>query len=339
MQLRSSCDRLPNAMVLLDRDGVIQWLNRAAERLLGLERDADTGMRLADRLGDSELGRWLRSDTESSIHDLESPANREARLQVEVLGLADDARLLLAQDTSQLSRLQRTRSDFVSNVSHELRTPLTVIHGYLEMLDPEEVPALAPVLHEMRVQSRRMGQIVEDLLTLTRLETQQALDEERVDMPALLDTLVREAEALSKGHHRIELQRDSDADLLGSARDLHSAFSNLVSNAVRYTPDQGRITIRWHRDASAGVFSVSDSGYGIPAEHIERLAERFYRVSTSRSRELGGTGLGLSIVKHVLNLHQAHMYIESTPGEGSTFRCVFAPSRLLKPGEDSSRPA
>ncbi len=336
MHLQAACDLLPNAMVLLDRNGNIQWLNRAAERLLGLARDADTGQQLSARLEGSELGKWLRSDTESSVHDLAAPANSEARLQAEFLSLPGAQRLLLASDTSQLTRLQRTRSDFVSNVSHELRTPLTVIHGYLEMLDPDEVPTLAPILHEMRVQSQRMGQIVEDLLTLTRLETQQELDEERVDMRALLGSLVREAEALSKGRHHISLDQQSCADLLGSARDLHSAFSNLVSNAVRYTPDDGHITLRWTGDRNGGVFSVTDTGYGIPGEHINRLAERFYRVSTSRSRELGGTGLGLSIVKHVLNLHQARMHIESTPGEGSTFRCIFKPSRLLESAEDDT---
>ena len=331
--LREACDLLPDAMVLIADNGRIDWLNQAAERLLGLDHDADCGLSLEQRLGASELGNWLRSGAETSLHDLAAPANNEVRLQVDLLPLRDGKRLLLARDTSQLSRLQQTRSDFVANVSHELRTPLTVIHGYLEMLDPDEVPALAPVLREMQVQSRRMGQIVEDLLTLTRLETQQELENERVDMGSLLQSLEREAEALSKGRHSVSVQRALAADLLGSSKDLHGAFSNLVSNAVRYTPAKGHIEICWRPAPDGGEFSVKDTGYGIPAEHIERLAERFYRVSTSRSRELGGTGLGLSIVKHVLNLHQARMRIESTAGEGSTFRCLFDRSRLLDTSE------
>lgn len=329
--LREACDHLPDAMVLICADGRIEWLNRAAEDLLGLSRAVDSGAKLDQRLGNSELGNWFRNGARAGLHDLSAPADSGIRLQVDLNALPDGKHFLLARDTSQLSRLQQTRSDFVANVSHELRTPLTVIHGYLEMLDPEEIPSLAPVLREMRIQSRRMGQIVEDLLTLTRLETQQEPENERIDMRSLLNSLQREAEALSKGRHVIKVHRELDCDLLGSARDLHGAFSNLVSNAVRYTPNHGQIEIRWCHTATGGEFSVTDTGYGIPAEHIERLAERFYRVSTSRSRELGGTGLGLSIVKHVLNLHQAHMQIESSPGEGSTFRCLFDTSRLLDP--------
>jgi two-component system phosphate regulon sensor histidine kinase PhoR len=215
-----------------------------------------------------------------------------------------------------------------------LRTPLTVIHGYLELLDPEDVPELAPVLGEMRAQSKRMGQIVEDLLTLSRLETQHEVVDERVPMAALLATVRKEAEALSQGRHRIVLESTAGADLLGSPKDLHSALSNLASNAVRYTPTGGSITIRWQREPAGAVYSVSDTGFGIPAAHLARLTERFYRVSSSRSRDSGGTGLGLSIVKHVLNLHQARLRIESTPGAGSTFACHFGGARLLAPGDN-----
>jgi two-component system phosphate regulon sensor histidine kinase PhoR len=175
-----------------------------------------------------------------------------------------------------------------------------------------------------------MGQIVEDLLTLSRLETQQRLSEEEVEIAPLLATLAKEAEALSQGRHAITMEDAAHCDLLGSPRDLHSAFSNLVSNAVRYTPEGGRIEIRWQRERDGGArFSVTDTGYGIPAHHIPRLTERFYRVSSSRSRETGGTGLGLSIVKHVLALHGARLEVASEPGTGSTFACVFEPGRTL----------
>jgi two-component system phosphate regulon sensor histidine kinase PhoR len=175
-----------------------------------------------------------------------------------------------------------------------------------------------------------MRQIVEDLLELSRLEMQQHVPEEHVEMAPLLESLRREAEALSHGKHRVAVEDEGHVDLLGSPKDLHSAFSNLVSNAVRYTSEGGGITIRWRRTPTGAEYSVTDTGYGIPAEHLTRLTERFYRVSSSRSRATGGTGLGLSIVKHVLNLHDARLRIESEAGKGSTFTCVFDKARLLE---------
>ncbi|MCA1714173.1 MAG: phosphate regulon sensor histidine kinase PhoR, partial [Gammaproteobacteria bacterium] len=242
---------------------------------------------------------------------------------------SDELWLLVARDVSKLMRLEQMRRDFVANVSHELRTPLTVVHGYLELLDPAEQPEWAPMLAEMQRQSQRMTQLVEDLLTLSRLEAQDALAEESVSMAPMLATLKREAEALSQRRHTIVLEDSAQADLWGSTKELHSAFSNLVGNAVRYTPAGGRIAIGFAHDGDGGaVLSVQDSGYGIPAAHLPRITERFYRVSTSRSRESGGTGLGLSIVKHVLNLHQATLAIESEVGRGSTFSCHFGAERV-----------
>jgi two-component system phosphate regulon sensor histidine kinase PhoR len=330
--LRDAADSLPDAIVLLDEAWRVRWFNRAAETLLGLRRGEDRGALLSDRLQGTELAAWLRSGARMPLHDVPAPGRPEDHLDVSLQPFGRRQRLLLAHDISPLTRLEQIRRDFVANVSHELRTPLTVIHGYLELLDPEDVPALAPVLTEMRAQSKRMGQIVEDLLTLSRLETQEHIVDERVPMAGLLATLRKEAEALSQGRHQIELEVTTDCDLLGSPRDLHSALSNLVSNAVRYTPNGGRITIRWQRTPAGAAYAVSDTGYGIPASHLARLTERFYRVSSSRSRETGGTGLGLSIVKHVLNLHQAHLTVESTPGQGSTFACHFGPERLLPAG-------
>jgi two-component system, OmpR family, phosphate regulon sensor histidine kinase PhoR len=236
------------------------------------------------------------------------------------------------RDVTPLARLEQVRRDFVANVSHELRTPLTVLHGYLEMLEPEVMPQLAPILADLRGQSRRMTQIVEDLLTLSRLEAHQQPVQDRVPMRVLLSSLRRDAEGLSQGRHSITIVRTSEADLRGSTDYLHSAFSNLVSNAVRYTPEGGRIEISWQATADGGArFAVADTGYGIPAEHLPRITERFYRVSTSRSRETGGTGLGLSIVKHVLQLHEARLEIESEVGVGSTFSSIFGRERLLAP--------
>ncbi|MGH8184466.1 MAG: phosphate regulon sensor histidine kinase PhoR [Rhodanobacteraceae bacterium] len=330
--LRTVACALPDALVLLDRDGRIRWCNPAAGQLLGITWPRDRGAAIATRFGEGELSAWLRA-SESEIDDITSPVAEGVRLQLSLIPYGDHRRLLIARDISRVTRLEQVRRDFVANVSHELRTPLTVIHGYLELLDPEDVPALAPVLNEMRAQSQRMRQIVEDLLELSRLEMQQHVGEERVAMSAMLESLCREAEALSQGRHRVLLEDAAHVDLMGSPKDLHSAFSNLVSNAVRYTPDGGSITIRWRRTATGAEYAVSDTGYGIPAEHLSRLTERFYRVSSSRSRATGGTGLGLSIVKHVLNLHDAQLRIESESGKGSTFTCVFDAARLLQSSE------
>ncbi|HET9819816.1 MAG TPA: phosphate regulon sensor histidine kinase PhoR [Rhodanobacteraceae bacterium] len=326
--LRAAAMALDEALVLLDRDGHVCWCNPAAARLLGVAWPRDRGVALLDRHTSDEFGAWLREGG-TEADDVTSPVATVVRLHLELIPYGE-RRLLLARDISRLTRLEQVRRDFVANVSHELRTPLTVIHGYLELLDPEDVPALAPVLDEMRAQSQRMRQIVEDLLALSRLEMQQHLTEERVEMAPLLGTLRKEAEALSQGRHTISLEDEARADLLGSPKDLHSAFSNLVSNAVRYTPDGGTVTIRWRRTPAGVEYSVADTGYGIPTEHLSRLTERFYRVSSSRSRGSGGTGLGLSIVKHVLNLHDAELRIESEPGKGSTFTCVFDKARLLE---------
>jgi two-component system phosphate regulon sensor histidine kinase PhoR len=329
--LRATARLWPDAVVILDRDQRIRWFNRAAETLLGLQRPADRDARWPDRMAGTELATCLEPGATEGLQEVASPGHGDSLLSIDLLPFSDRQQLLLARDVSHINRLEQIRRDFVANVSHELRTPLTVIHGYLELLDPDDVPELAPVLTEMRAQSRRMGQIVEDLLTLSRLETQHDVTDERVPMAALLAVVHKEALALSQGRHRIALESTAGLDLLGSPRDLHSALSNLVSNAVRYTPAGGSITIRWQRTPEGALYSVSDTGFGIPATHLARLTERFYRVSSSRSRETGGTGLGLSIVKHVLNLHQARLQVDSAPGVGSTFACHFGHARLLPP--------
>ena len=326
--LRDAAVAFPDALVLFDNDGRVRWINHAATRLLGLTWPRDRGAVIAERFAGNAMGEWLRSG-EARIEDIPAPTDAAIRINATLIAFGRGQRVLRARDISDLARLDQVRRDFVANVSHELRTPLTVIHGYLELLSPEEVPALAPVLAEMRSQSHRMGQIVEDLLTLSRLEMQTQPVDEHVAMGPLLATIRKEAQALSQGRHRIVLEDDAHCDLLGSAKDLHSAFSNLVSNAVRYTPTGGEIVIRWQRTAAGAHYAVSDSGYGIPVEHLSRLTERFYRVSSSRTRNTGGTGLGLSIVKHVLNLHHAHLTIASEPGKGSTFICAFGSERLL----------
>ena len=229
---------------------------------------------------------------------------------------------------------QELRRDFVANVSHELKTPLTVTLGFVETaLDAlEDTPPLeiAGYLQTAAEQARRMRQLIDDLLTLSALETDTPPPlEDPVDAGALLDEVCREVKALSAGRHRITLENDGPRSLLGSVRELRSAFANLAGNAVRYTPDGGEIVLRWAAEGAAGGrFSVRDSGAGIAAQHLPRLTERFYRVDRGRSREAGGTGLGLAIVKHVLERHQAVLQVESEPGQGSLFSAVFPPHRV-----------
>ena len=328
---RDAAAALPDAVVALDGDHRIQWFNAAARGLLGLKYPQDVGGHLTNLLRAPRIVEWLRRGGADPLNDLPSPGDESVRLNLRLIAYARDRTLLIARDVSQLMRLEQVRRDFVANVSHELRTPLTVVHGYLDMIEPEQMHEYEPILRELRSQSRRMTQIVEDLLMLSRLEARNEIPSERVGMRPLMEALRREALALSQGQHTVGVEIESSHDLRGSTKDLHSAFSNLVSNAVRYTPAGGRITLRWESDALGARLSVIDTGQGIPAQHLPRLTERFYRVSTSRSRETGGTGLGLSIVKHVLQLHQARLEITSELGVGSVFSCVFGPERLLEP--------
>lgn len=328
---RTTAAALPDATVVMDDDGRILWFNDAASRLLGLSYPQDVGGHFSNLVRSPRVTAWLEAGGGESLLDVPAPTDDALRLGLRLIPYAAGQRLLVARDMSKLMQLEQVRRDFVANVSHELRTPLTVVHGYLDLIEPEQLPELEPILHELRTQSRRMTQIVEDLLTLSRLEAQDSLPEERVAMTAMLRTLKREGDALSQGRHAIVVETADEADLLGSTKELHSAFSNLVINAVRYTPNGGTIRIRWAPRDGGRVFCVVDTGQGIAPTHLPRITERFYRVSTSRSRETGGTGLGLSIVKHVLQLHQAHLTIDSEVGVGSTFSCVFGPERILQP--------
>jgi two-component system, OmpR family, phosphate regulon sensor histidine kinase PhoR len=329
---REGAAALPDGVVVLTRGRSVLWFNEAAGQLLGLSSPHDRRAHI-DLFLPAETKTWIAGGaTSEPLREVTSARDENVRLSFRLIPYARDYMLLVVRDVTPLARLEQVRRDFVANVSHELRTPLTVLHGYLEMLDAESAPQLEPILDDLRTQSRRMTQIVEDLLTLSRLDARHQPPYDRVPMRALLTMLKREADALSQGRHQIAVHRESEMDLSGSSDYLHSAFSNLVSNAVRYTPAGGRIEISWRNAVSGEArFAVTDTGVGIPAEHLPRISERFYRVSTSRSRETGGTGLGLSIVKHVLHIHGARLEIESEVGVGSTFSCLFGPERLLAP--------
>ena len=332
---RAAAAALPDAIVVVERNSQrIQWFNEAGTALLGLRYPRDIGAPLVQRLQPLPLASWMAAGGHAEPLEALSPLNPSINLSLRLIPYSDDLWLLVARDVSRLLHLEQMRRDFVANVSHELRTPLTVVHGYLDMLDPTEYPDWAPMLAEMQRQSQRMTQLVEDLLMLSRLESTDTLPaEETVAMTPMLSTLRREAVALSQNRHEVTVEDTAGVDLWGSNKELHSAFSNLVSNAVRYTPAGGQITIRFRPEAARNarqgvVLEVVDSGYGIPDTHLPRITERFYRVSTSRSRESGGTGLGLAIVKHVLNLHQARLDIASAVGRGSTFSCHFGTDRV-----------
>ena len=329
---RQAATAMPDGALIVDsRDYQMIWFNKAARRLLGLQYPHNLETSILDAWPDPRVAEWLRSArTDEPIMDLASPVDENLRLSLRLLRYSPDQWLVVVRDVTQLMRLEQVRRDFVANVSHELRTPLTVVHGYLDMMEPGDNPEWAPMLEEMRKQSQRMNELLEDLLTLSRLEARDHLSDETIPMESMLVTLRREAEAHSQSRHQVVVSDEARCDLQGSSKELHSAFSNLVSNAIRYTPTGGHVEIALRRTDDGGVaLSVRDTGYGIPAQHLPRLTERFYRVSTSRSRESGGTGLGLSIVKHVLGLHQAHLQIESEVGRGSTFTCVFGPERVL----------
>jgi two-component system phosphate regulon sensor histidine kinase PhoR len=322
-------------VVILDRDNRIEWSNPTAAHHLGIDARRDLGQPVVNLLRHPDFVSFLASGDFSQPLMLRA---RDTTLSLRLIEFGEEQKLLNSRDVTADERIDTMRRDFVANVSHELKTPVTVLSGFVETLSDESFP-MSPAqrgryLAMMAEQARRMQRLVEDLLTLSALESSATpADEQPIDVRAFLEQLADEARALSAGRHRVESTVHDDSRLLGSAAELHSAFSNLVSNAVRYTPDGGTVRLAWRIGEAGGVFSVSDSGIGIEARHIPRLTERFYRVDSGRSRESGGTGLGLAIVKHALTRHQAVLDVLSEPGRGSTFSAVFPPGRVLPPGE------
>ncbi len=328
-------EAMPDGVVVLDDSDRIEWLNPMAVGHFGLDRKRDVGNLIVNLVRQPGFHAYLAEQRYSQPLILRQSHPQELVLSIQLVPFDSTRKLVLSRDITQLERVQTVHRDFVANVSHELRTPLTVIGGFVETLadmpepDPAAVRQFLPLMME---QARRMQSLVEDLLTLSRLENSpRASQSDKVDMREMLATLMVEAEGLSHGRHTVQLEQDSDADLWGAQAELHSAFGNLVSNAVRYTPDGGHIILNWKEADGRGVFSVKDSGIGIAREHLPRLTERFYRVDRGRSRSSGGTGLGLAIVKHVLARHTARLDIQSEPDRGSTFSVSFPPERVARP--------
>lgn len=333
-RFREATAAMPDATVVLKKYGEIEWFNDAASRLLNLAAN-DLEHRIDNMFRHPDFVDYLARRDYTQPLIMQSPVDHQVTLLIHVVPYGAAQRLLIARDITHVQRLEKVRSDFIANVSHELRTPLTVVMGFLESMgDSDDVP-LQPwrrSLQLMREQATRMQLIVEQLLLLSRLETDgNAQRREDVDVPALLHAIEQEAVALSGDkHHDIRLHCDDALHLHGNVQELRSAFSNLVFNAVQYTPPNGVIRMSWRAENSGAQFIVADTGIGIPTHHLPRLTERFYRVDAARSREVGGTGLGLAIVKHVLQRHDAKLRIESHVDQGSTFTCEFPAPLLIR---------
>ena len=329
-RFRLAGQALTDGVVVLDGGNRIQWCNETAERQLGIHYQTDAGQPLQNLVRQPDFVEFLAANDFGRAFQMRIDRGHELVLLLQIVSYGEDERLMHVKDVTQAERLDRMRQDFVANVSHELRTPLTVMSGFLETirelkLDPTQREHYLSLMSD---QSLRMLRIVEDLLTLSSLESAPPPQDQRIMINALMARLREDAEALSAGRHKILMQAATGFDLLGSEFEIQSAFSNLVSNAVRYTPAGGEIRINWQADSTGGIFTVTDSGIEIEKTHLPRLTERFYRVDRGRSRETGGTGLGLAIVKHALMRHQSQLEIQSELGKGSRFSARFSSRRL-----------
>ncbi|MBK1647981.1 phosphate regulon sensor histidine kinase PhoR [Rhabdochromatium marinum] len=335
-RFREAANSVPDALIVLDKGQRIEWANPAAVALMNVQFPRDDGKSLAECCTHPALDDCITNGDHSRPVEMTPAHNQSLMLSVRVtpFGERKKQRLVVGRDITKVYHLNLIRRDFVANASHELRTPLTVITGFLERLSesPQTPTSHQRPLTLMRDQGERMRCIIEDLLTLSRLEMDSGTTQiAAVDVPGLIDTIVAEASILCNHSHPLTLDVDRDLHLLGNQNELYSAFSNLVFNAIKHTAAGTPIRIRWAEQSNSPCFSVQDQGQGIAAEHLPRLSERFYRVDTARSRESGGTGLGLAIVKHVLNRHDGYLSLASELGRGSTFRCIFPHSSRLRP--------
>jgi len=332
-RMRSVTSAMPDGIVILDKTDRIEWCNPVAERHLGINLSLDAGQQITYLVRQIPFVEYLAARKYSNPLILNQTRQQGIIVSLQLVPYGYNQKLLISRDITRFEKIETMRRDFIANVSHELRTPLTVIGGFLETLSADENVNIGfnkRALALMSEQTTRMQRLIEDLLILSRLENEQSsVKEKAVDVTSLLRGILQDAESLSAGRHKIKLNIATQDQLLGSEEELRSAFGNLISNSIRYTPDSGEISINWERRDGQGLFYVQDSGIGIEPEHIPRLTERFYRVDSSRSRETGGTGLGLAIVKHVLSRHQARLEITSQVGKGSRFTIWFPARRFI----------
>ena len=337
-RFQDSTTALRDAIVLTNGQGQIEWWNPAAEHILGLRDPDDVGQLLTNLIRHPKFSEYYEQKSYNDPLMLPSPISAEKRLLYSITLYGPDNRLLVVRDNTRIYQLEQMTKDFVANVSHELRTPLTVISGYVETLSdtidlsPAPLPRIMPrALNQMQSQATRMANIIEDLLILSKLETADSLNDlTPVTVAPLLNSIVTDAKSLSGDrNHSIVIDCKADDKILGNEKELRSAISNLVFNAVKYTPDGGHIKLKWLVDLNTGYLTVKDDGIGMEPQHIPRLTERFYRIDKNRHASTGGTGLGLAIVKHILLRHDASLLIRSRPGRGSSFTCQFPHSRMV----------
>jgi two-component system phosphate regulon sensor histidine kinase PhoR len=336
-EFQASAEALTDGAVVLDEAGRIAWFNNAAQAMLGLKFPQDIGQRIPNLVRAPAFTEYFAAGDYERDLEIRAPENAALTLALRLIPYGHNQKLLMVRDVSEMRRLEHVRRDFVANASHELRTPLTVLRGYLEMMEPgaREGGALADwrsPLSEMRNQTLRMEALITDLLKLAQMESGMMQSrQELLDVPAMLEQALKEAHELSQGRHKIESEVEGDLLLYGRELEARSIFSNLLTNAMQYTPAGGKIRLTWQSlGQGGGRFAVADNGIGIEPGHIPRLTERFYRVDVGRSRASGGTGLGLSIVKHALENLDGELRIESKPGAGSTFICEFPPHRVSR---------
>jgi two-component system phosphate regulon sensor histidine kinase PhoR len=341
-RFQQMAEAIPDGIVVLDNSNRIEWANPRAAAQLGLDLAHDVGQAIVNLVRQPEFLRYLESGDYAEPIVVASGRDARITLALQLVPFSFEKKMLMSRDVSELEAVSRMRRDFIANVSHELKTPLTVISGFVETMQDMDLDAKQRkrFLQLMQEQARNMQRLVADLLTLSALESEHnATADERFAIVPLMLELSTEAKALSKGQHDVALDIGDVATVLGNREELSSAFGNLVSNAVRYTPSNGKINISWHIDPDGtGVFTVTDSGIGVAPEHVPRLTERFYRVDRSRSRATGGTGLGLAIVKHVLLRHQAELEITSDLGQGSTFAVKLPARRVMRAPETGDAP-
>ena len=347
-QFRRGASALPDALVILDKQGRIEWMNETAKRYLGLDWPRDAQHRITNLVRHPNFTRLVNAvvenentlPSEQSTTELPAPVDERLVLSTSMVPYARNLYLLIARDVTRLVDAYTIRKDFVANVSHELKTPLTVFKGYVELLQDNKAldARTQKAVSEMHIHSNRMHAIIEDLLFLSKLEHEpEPVDSGACNISELVAEIHDTGRSVSgEDKHLFKFDLDSGLSLKGSMHELRSAFTNLVVNAVKYTPAGGVIKLHWYEDGTGGHFEVIDNGPGIAARHLDRLTERFYRIDTDRSRDKGGTGLGLAIVKHVLQRHQARLTVESELQVGSTFRCSFPASRLVRQETDDT---
>lgn len=328
-QFQAASMRIPDAIVSLNAQHQIEWFNESAKKLFKLKH-SDTKRKIENLFRHPDFIAYLKNEAFDRPLILNSFNGIPRTFSLRIYPYYKTHTLLIVKDIHELYSLAQIRRDFVANASHELRTPLTVLSGYLEvMAESDGMEAWQKPLKQMQNQSNRMRSIIDDLLTLSAMESETITGQEKlVKVPTILKLQRQDWEQMSEGKHQFELEIQENLGLNGYEEPIKSVLMNLVSNAIRYTPE-GKIKVRWYADERSVRFEVIDSGIGIAQEHISRLTERFYRVDTARSRDTGGTGLGLAIVKHILERHQARLVIKSQLGMGSTFRCEFPLDRKI----------